>query len=279
MSVSDLTTAYTTLCLSLTRRERREVVVEQETLITACEHVVDELLIELRTQCTGRERHRLTTLEDRASVRHGQRRHLAPDGADLIELTAIHTTALIEDETTHGIAHHIGIIAGSLSMLLLEVVLGKIGVSGIVLLQEVGQDLIERILTLLLGKRLLVHLIYGLIKLVLHLLAQILVIDLVVILALLVCAQLLSQFILEHTHRLDSLVGSLQSTDQILLRHFVHLAFHHHDVVLGGTDHQIHVGVGHLVEGGVDDIFTIDTCHTHLRDGVFEGDGRASHGS
>jgi hypothetical protein len=73
VAVTNLTTAGAALCLSLTGRERWEVVVEQETLIAAVTHTVDHLLVELGAECTGSQRHRLTTLEDSGSVRHGQR--------------------------------------------------------------------------------------------------------------------------------------------------------------------------------------------------------------
>ena len=64
VAVANLATAYAALCLSLAGAERWEVIVEQETLIAAVEHTVDKLLVELGTECTGSERHRLTTLED-----------------------------------------------------------------------------------------------------------------------------------------------------------------------------------------------------------------------
>ena len=86
--MTNLTTTYATLCLCLTRTERGEVIVKEKTLIALVEYVVDELLVELGTQSYGGQRLCLTTGEDRASVRHGQRRNLAPDGADVSGLTA-----------------------------------------------------------------------------------------------------------------------------------------------------------------------------------------------
>jgi hypothetical protein len=80
-----------------------------------------------------------------------------------------------------------------------------------------------------------VDVVSGLIELVMNLLAQVLVVDLIIIFAFLVGTEFLGQFLLQQTHRLDSLVSSLQGTDQVLLRNFLHLAFHHHDVVFGGN--------------------------------------------
>ena len=73
MSVSYLAATHTPLCLSLSCAERREVVVQQETLVSAVEHVVNEFLVELRSQCTCGEALCLSTCEDGASVRHRQR--------------------------------------------------------------------------------------------------------------------------------------------------------------------------------------------------------------
>ena len=70
MAVTNLTTAGAALTLSLTCRERWEVVVEHETLIATSHYTVDHLLVELCAEGDGSERHCLTTLEDSTSVRH-----------------------------------------------------------------------------------------------------------------------------------------------------------------------------------------------------------------
>ncbi len=57
---------------------------------------------------------------------------------------------------------------------------------------------------------------------------------------------------------------SLQSTYKILFRNLIHLAFNHHDVVLSGTNHKVHIGFFHLFEGWIDDILTINASHTNL---------------
>ena len=56
MTVANFTTAYATLSLGFTRRERWEVVVEEETLIVLVQYIVNELLVELGSERTGRER-------------------------------------------------------------------------------------------------------------------------------------------------------------------------------------------------------------------------------
>ena len=149
----------------------------------------------------------------------------------------------------------------------------------VVLLQEVGDSLVESIVALLLRKRLMDDVVSGLVQLGVDLLAQVLIVDLVVVLALHICAELLGQLILQVAHRLDSLLGSLQSANQVLLRHLAHLTLNHHQVVLGATNHDIEVGVLHLVECRIDDILAIDASHTALRDGVLKRYGGAGHGS
>ena len=164
-------------------------------------------------------------------------------------------------------------------MLLFQVLIAEVAVGSIVFLKEIGNQLLERLLALLLRESLLHEVVGGLIELVLDLLAQLLVVDLVVILALGVGAELLHQFLLQLAHRLDSLVGGLEGADQVLLGDFVHLAFHHHDVVLRGTHHEVHVGLLHLLRRRIDDILAVDAGYAALRDGALKRDVAASHGA
>ena len=77
-------------------------------------------------------------------------------------------------------------------------------------------------------------------------------------------AYCLHEFLLDETVNLDSLVSCLESAKQILLAHLIHLTFYHHDVVVGSTDHKVHVSLFHLLESRVDDIFAIDANNTNL---------------
>src|SRR5690554_2698615 len=70
---------------------------------------------------------------------------------------------------------------------------------------------------------------------------------------------------------LDLLVCELDGFEHICFRYLVHLALHHHDVVEGGTHHDVHVGLSQLLEGGVDDELTVDACNTRFGDGSVEG--------
>ena len=53
MAVADLATTYAALRFSLTRREGREVVVEQEALVALVQYVVDHLFVKT---CAERSR-------------------------------------------------------------------------------------------------------------------------------------------------------------------------------------------------------------------------------
>ena len=238
---------------------------EEETLVAALEHVVNQLLVHLCTECTCRERLCLATCEDRASVRHRQRRNLAPDRTDVCSLTTVETLALVEDATAHRVAHNVSVVAHHFCVLLVELLSGEVCVSCVVSLLEVRENLVESLLARLLVvvARLCdsVALVVGLLA---ELLAEFLVVHLVAVLALNVCAKLLRELCLQFAHRLDSSHSSLQRANHVLLRNFLHLALYHHDVLCRSAYHDIHVGILHLLEGRVDNVLAVDACYTHF---------------
>ncbi len=79
------------------------------------------------------------------------------------------------------------------------------------------------------------------------------------------------QFHLDAAMLLDLLVGELDGIEHLCFRHFVHLTFHHHDVVEGGPYHDVDIGFFQFLEGGVDHIFPVDAGYTYFRDGSVEG--------
>ena len=193
MTVTDLTTTDATLSLSLSRTERWEVIMQQETLVALVEHVIHEFLIELGTQGDRCQRLCLTTGEDRASMRHGQWRHLTPDRTDLVSLTTIETDTLIEDATTHGVTLHIMIVTLHHGIFLLQLIFCQVSMLGSIFLLEVIEDLLESLGTSMLLESLLRHVIGGLVQLLVHTLTQLLIVDLVVVLTLHIHTQLLAQ--------------------------------------------------------------------------------------
>ena len=264
MAVTDLTTAWAALALCLASGERWEVVVEQEALVALAHHAVHHLLVELCAESDGSERHCLSALEDCASVRHWQWACLAPDWTHLVGLAAIHAETLVEDAAAHGVAQHVVPITACLSVLLLKVFLGEVGVGGVVLLDEVGDYLVESVVALLLRQSLVDSVVSGLVKLVVDLLAQVLVVHLVVVLALHVGAKFLCELVLEFAHWHDGLLRGLESLHKVVLLHLAHLALNHHEVVLRAADHDVEVSVLHLLESRVDDILAVNASHAAL---------------
>ena len=111
VSMTNLATTYTTLCFGLTGCERREIVVEQETVGTLNQSLVHNLLIAAGTERDGSQSLGLTTGEDRRTVRTGQRTYFAPDRADIGGLTTIETLTLVEYSAAHSLFLHIVVVA------------------------------------------------------------------------------------------------------------------------------------------------------------------------
>ena len=164
-------------------------------------------------------------------MRHGQWRNLTPDRTDLISLTTIQTDTLIEDATTHSVTLYIVVVAIHHGIFLFQLILSQVSMLSSILLLEVSQNLLKGLSTSVLLQSLLGYVVCGLIQLLVHTLTQLLVVDLVVVLALYILAELLAQLSLQFAHGLDSVHSSLQGTEQILLRNFLHLTFYHHDVL------------------------------------------------
>ena len=194
MSVSYLTTSHTALRLCLAGAERREVVVQQETLIALVEHIVHQFLVEFSSKRTCGETLCLAAGEYRASVRHWQRAYLTPYRAYLVCLAAVETYSLVEDAAAHGIALHVVIVTVHHGALLFQFVLGEVCVRSGIAFLELFDDLLERFGARMLVEGLACDIVCFLIALLAHLLAQLLVVHLVVILALHILAKFFRQF-------------------------------------------------------------------------------------
>ena len=276
MAVTDLATSYASLCLRLAGGEGREVVVEQEALVFTYEHIVDELLVELCAERTGSERLCLAAGEDGASVRSGQRTYLAPDGTNIGGLTTVEADAFVQNAAAHGVLLYVVVVAVNECVLLLEFFGSHISVCLGVSCFEVLANGFESLCTSVLLEALLRDVVGFLVASLLDSFTQLVVVHLVAVLALHVLAKFLLQFLLEAAHGLDGLVGSLEGSQKVGLLHFLHFAFHHHDVLFGSAYHEVHVGLSELLEGGVDDKLSVDTGYAHLRNGTFEGNVAAS---
>ena len=151
-------------------------------------------------------------------------------------------------------------------------VLGE-GLFGIVGVDEFLLDGSETILThMFVGYALLGKVVAFLIDSVVEAGTQLFVVDLVAVFAFDGLACLDGQLGNGAALDLDGLVGGLQGTQHHLFRNLLHLAFHHHDVVFGGGDNQVEVGIVNLVHGSVDDIFSVQVADAHFRNRTVEGD-------
>ena len=90
------------------------------------------------------------------------------------------------------------------------------------------------------------------------------------IVALGLVAELGDELLLHAAVALDLFVGELDGLEHVVLADLVHLTLDHHDVLLGGGDHQFEIAVGHLGEAGVNDEFAIDAGHADFRDRAAE---------
>ncbi len=240
---------------------------------TLVEHFVHNFLVELRAERTSSQSLCFTACEYCRSVGCGQRVGFAPDGTYVGIAAAVETALLVEHATAHGVALHIVVVAVDKRILLFEFVFGKSAVCGSICFLEILAYLREGIFACMLVavafERNLICLVVAFLA---HLLAKFFIVGFVAVLALHVGSELLRELHLHAAHGLDCLVCGLECTNKVLLRNFIHFAFHHHDVVFGGSNHKVDVGVFHLLVCGVDNIFSVNAGNANFRDGSLERD-------
>ena len=277
--MSDFATSDAALGLGLTGGEGREVVVEEELHVALVEDIVHHLLVEFGAESGGGEALCLTACEDGRTVRHGQGADFAPDGADVGGVASVEAYSLVKDAAAHGILLDVVVVTVDERILLFQFLGCEFGVAGGVLLLEVFADGLESVEACVLFQTLASDVVGRLVAGFANGGAELLVVHLVAVFALHVGAEFLCEFNLEAAHGLDGLVGSLEGFEECAFGHFLHFAFHHHDVVFGGSDHEVHISLLELCEGGVDDVFAVDACYAYFRDGSFEGNVGACEGS
>ena len=270
VTVTDFTTTYTALSASFTGREGREVVVKEEAHVTLVEHIVYHLFVKFRTEGSGRKALCFTTSEDGTSVRTGERIHFAPDRTDVSSLTTIEAHTFVEDATTHRVFFYIVIVAIDECVLFSEFIFGELGVSRSVSHLKFFANSFESVETFVLFECRLRDVVALLVAVVLHLCAEVFIVHLVAVFALHVLTQFLREFLLDLAHRFDSSVRHFERFEESAFGHFVHFTFHHHDVLFGSSDHEIHVCAFELFESGVDDKFSVDASYANFRDGTVE---------
>ena len=94
--MTDLAPPRSTLRTGLAHREGREVVVEHEALVELAGDVLDLLLIVGGAERAADQRLRLAAREDDGAVHSREVTGLGPDRADLVELPAVETHAVLE---------------------------------------------------------------------------------------------------------------------------------------------------------------------------------------
>ena len=83
-------------------------------------------------------------------------------------------------------------------------------------------------------------------------------------------AELVHELLLHAAVLLDLLVGELDGLEHVVLGNLVHLTFDHHDIFLGGGDHEVQVGALACLETGIDDELAVDAGDAHFGDRAAE---------
>ncbi len=272
IAVTDFASAHTALCFSLAGGEGREVVVEQEAFATLVYNIVNYFFIELGAESHSREALGFSAGEHSRAVRSGNVVYLAPDRTYFGGFSAVKAGAFVKDAAAHSLFFNIVVIAFDEGSLFVAFLFGE-------RFDILLADSVELILTpVLVGAACLGYLVSLVVAFVVDVLAELLVVDFVAVFAFF-NAEFFCELNLCHALLFDSLVGCFKGGEEFGFAHFVHLAFHHHDVVVGSAYHQFHVGFLKLFECGVDDEFAVDTRNTHFGYGTVEGDVAHSYGS
>ena len=270
--MTDLATAGKAKAAGFARRERREVVVQHVAALKRRQQTVDDLLVGLRAKRYGGERLRLTAREQSRTVRTRQNAGLDGDRADLRRRATIKALAVCKDHLTH-FTRFDALHGATYDLLDLEFCIGfvrgdhsgggfegcqldllaectafflrracadrctdTIGDRGFDGSDDVGRRLDRRDRTL--GR----------------------------------CTDEFGKLTLHSVHLADPVMGELHRGDEVCLGDLVRCPFHHHDGRVGTGNQNLEVRRPGLLEGRVDDEFTIYAANAHGRDRTAERD-------
>ncbi len=73
---------------------------------------------------------------------------------------------------------------------------------------------------------------------------------------------------------LDRFVRRVERLDNLIFRHFLRPGLHHHEPVFAAGDNQVELAVFALLEGGVDQVLTVDEPHANAGNRFLERDLR-----
>ena len=201
----------------------------------------------------------------------GQRSCLAPDRTYVGCSTSVKAAAFVEHAAAHCVAFNVVVVTVDECVLFFEFFFGKFGVRSGICFLEVFAYLEESVFAcVFVAVAFVCNGVSLVVAFLAALLAQFLVVCLVAVFAFNVCAQFFREFFLQAAHRFDCFVRSFERSEEVLFGNLVHLAFDHHDVFLGSSDHDVHVGFLELLVGGVDNIFAVYACHAHFGYGAFK---------
>ncbi|OAV66016.1 hypothetical protein Barb6_02699 [Bacteroidales bacterium Barb6] len=259
VAVTDFAPSDGTLRAGFPCGERREIIMEKETLFPVVEGIVDDLFIGFGAESNGGEGLGFAACKDSRAVRAGQVVGFYPDGADFRSLAPVKPFAFIKDGAAHGFFFHIVIITtyhfalfGKFFFRKLRFVFCDYFLKGFgtFVFVAAGDG-------------------YGVCPVVAfcaYVLAESFVVGFVVVFALGQCADGFGEFKLGFTLQFDVFVSNFDSFKHFRFLHFVHFAFHHHDVVNRGSHHDVNVSLFKLGESGIDNELAVDACNAHFRD-------------
>ncbi len=276
LAMADFAAAWRTHAARLAYRVRREVVVQHEALAVAAVQRVDNLLVVTGAESRGHKRLGLTAGEERRAVGAWQCADFAVDVANRVVLPSVEALFFGDDVGAHHFVFHVAKVAGDFLLLGVEVVTKFF----FELAEQVRFAFVELGVPLDFvagGERITKTNFFGHLR------------D-VVKQRLINIGGREDHLLLAHdfTHlvaRRDDLlafsVGKEERVDELAFRHFFAAALDHHDGVFGHGDHEVHVAVAELLEGGVNDELAVDAGHANTSDGARLGrprKGRAMEG-
>ena len=184
--------------------------------------------------------------------------NFAPDRTDFSSLTTVKTLAFVQDATTHSFLFYIVVVLVDKCFLFFQFFFCELSL-------EFFAYSFERFATFVLVA--VTRCCDGISLVVtcsVNSLTEFFVVFFVAIFALHGRTNFFHQFHLSLAVNLDSFVSSLQSFEQILFAHFVHFAFHHHDVFVSSSNHQVHICLFELFESWVDNELAIDASYANF---------------
>ncbi len=203
-----------------------------------------------------------------------QNANLAPDRTHLGRVTAIDAQPLIQNKIPQRLSLLVAEIASEHEFLLFFLVIREAE-----RLDALLFDCLEAVLSLVLWLCGLSKSVALLVCEIVNLLFDFLVFFIVRIIPLHVLAELFVELFQNAAMLLDLFVSSLDGIQHHILGNFFRLAFDHHDIFLGGSDHELDVSLVHLAEARIDLELTINPGYSNLGDRSEEWNVAAGKGS